>query len=290
MISTLGMKDKQSLYQMIESEVSIINNFINTESASVEIHINRIQDEDYGRSSFALFGLSLAYRLGHSATINSENLISLYKNILNKAKSKNSGDLQYVLLYGIRLMKNLNQSTHSLILDLKATNLGKIYSYPVLTYIYMSAYMECEEMQEDEFLKSINDGAVNVLEYILYSSDHKRYLPFHFAELSYSCIKLEGMANKVMNQMLDGAYMTAVNTSGVAKCLEHYTRVSDALRIQKCVDLINSRSVAINYDYLRPDILKFKNGLYRETGDSNYICLDTNTHLLLSYLNLYAKL
>ncbi len=291
MIKLQDLDKRESLYKLIDQEISLLFNFINFESSKIEIHINLPGEEDYARGAFTLFGLSMAYKSGFKNNIDIKSIINLFDKLHAKSLVSKNNNHIYLILYGIRMRNNLGLDYQDLLEEFKKENMSTIYSYPVLTYIYMSAYKECKLMSEDKFLQSVYLQAHNTFEFIIYSSHKDKFLPFHFAELSNIDEDLGVRADIIMREKFKFGYPdNSAYTSGVAKCLEHYTRAKDNAMIKRCVDFINTRSLSLNSEYLKPDLKANMNNLYRETNSSNYICLDTNTHLLLSYLNLYAHI
>jgi hypothetical protein len=297
----MSRPDQKELESLIKINVSIINSFINYKKGSISIHINSNIKEDYGRSAFTLFALSYAYKWSQEKEIDiglnkedTSKLLVLYAEILSKSKKENisqkDNDILYVLIYGIRMMNALNLSYADLLEELSTHNLGQIYTYPVLTYIYMSMYKECD-LRHDKFLESVFMSSSEVFEYIMSSNLKDKYLPFHFAELSYVDHKLGDMASRVMDSNIDNYLSLDANaySSGVAKCLEHYARVSDEKRVKKCLDFLDSRLLESYSEHIRPDLLKVSQHMYAETSESQYVCLDTNTHLMLSYINMYEN-
>lgn len=281
----------------ITAHVEVLFSCFDNTSQSIAVHLNKEIGDDYPRMAFAAFTLA---RVAEKTTILTEDqklkVYELYKNIYEESKMTLSQEyLLYVQLYGMRMLRCLKKPYDHLINDFRQCSYQSIYTYPVSMYVFMSTYKECELLRESyPFSKDIFDQCQKVFDFIISSNKRGSFLPFHFAELSllkgYAEEGIIKRAKVLIEKQFGEGYLTqAVSASGVAKCMEDFTRRGDMKHFDQCREFLEKRSLARFSHYMRPTQAPYAHILFTEEEFSQYVCIDTNAHLIHTYLNLYEK-
>ncbi len=286
--------DKHKLHKHIE----ILYHYCDFKNGKVGVHLNGKKDDDYPRMSFILFTLSKAYAYGFIDDIDGhkkQELITLFWSIYSTASiSLKESEMLYICLYGMRFLKNFNQEYTVILKDFETKKYGSLYAYPVSAYLYMSTYIECENLRKEySFSKEIFLQCKKMFDFLLYSNMKETCLPFYFSELSAHALYVEShilqKANSVIQQKFEKGYLNDGNifTSGVAKCMEDFARRGEFELLKSCFAFLEKRNVDKYKDYIHPYQKENIEYLYSENESSQYICLDTNAHLVHTYLNLW---
>jgi hypothetical protein len=196
----------------------------------------------------------------------------------------------------MRFLKELGEDMALCIDSFKERSYADLFTYPVTTYLFLSAYVQCPELREAyPFSTSLRDAAVANFDYLLFSQEKNRYRAFHFAELSQwkeeMPADLYAEAERVMNTFFvrDVADPRSYS-SGIAKCMEHFSRKNDTEMLDAGFAFLKKRRISAYAQYLRPDLVPYAQDIFAETEYSQYINLDTSAHLVHTCLNLYEKL
>lgn len=305
--------NEEKIISLILKEVEIILNFVDFDNKEIYIHLNNLKTKDYPRMFFVLFSISRAMqskKLSESLGIKFGDLqikvIPLFWRLYEKALAEvcnsksdkelhlsKKNDFRYVEIYAMRFLNNLKIDYSKVLDSFKKGDYSSIYSHPVSSYIFMSLYEESLDLKKlYPYTESVFINCQRVFDYILHSSRKKLFLPFHFAELSnHKTVpdQLKQRACIVMNEGVDGLYLAEDGySSGVAKCAEHYSRIGDFSRLNMCFIFLDKRRLSGNGEYISAhfNMNKLSDYLYKEVDFSQYVCLDTNAHLLNCYINL----
>jgi hypothetical protein len=195
----------------------------------------------------------------------------------------------------MRFLNNLGQDYSELVESFKKGKYSELFTYPVLTYIYVSAYKECSKLKElFPFSESLFHEAMNVFDFLSFSNLNENYKPFHFAELSSWGLESEYNFLKKAYEIIENGFSENYpspesSSSGVAKCMEDFARRGKIELFQRCESFIGHRKLSRFGEYISPDQEEISHLLYTENGHSQYICLDTNAHMLNAYINLYER-
>lgn len=290
---------KKEIEERIAVHVAILFRNINFTKNKITIHTNSGKGEDYPRMIFVMFTLARAYRCGfvtdHNGTIQVK-LLELFWSLYDY--SKNNLPLQefiYVQLYGIRFLTSLGHSSQQIIKDFKDTDHSSIYTHPVSAYLYMSTYQESDELRKGYyFSEDIFLLCKQVFDCMLFSNRKEALLPFYFSELSY---QREGVEDFMLEQayivirhfFVTGYPSEIASSSGVAKCMEDFARREEEELFQVCVSFLAQRQLSRFTEYIPSSQVNDSEYLYTEDAYSQYVCLDTNAHLVHAYLTLYEK-
>lgn len=287
--------NKEELHKHIE----ILWHYCDFKNNKVAVHLNLKREDDYPRMSFTLFTLSRAYSNGFVDDEDGDkkrSLLLLFWSIYDASgKVLNENDMLYVLLYGMRFLKNFGEDYNKLINDFENRKYGSIYAYPVCAYVYMSTYIECEVLRAKyPFSNEIFLQCKKMFDFLLYSNLRESSPPFHFSEMSlhtqYVEQHLVEKVDKVIRQKFENGYLgNSIATSGVTKCMEDFARRGEDELLKKCFSFLEKRSMSKYEKYMNPDQEKRMKYLYVENDLSQYVCLDTNAHLVHTYINLYEK-
>jgi hypothetical protein len=291
---------RETLVEAIHIHSAIIFSQINFKEAAIAIHLNINKRNDYPRMMLALFTLGRVYE--HSLPCKEmkgreEDILKLFWDIFEKAnKECEPHERIYVLLYGMRFLNAVKQPYGKLLDIFKTISYETLYAYPVSVYVYMSTYIECENLrQEYDFSKEIFAQCKKVFDFLLYTRERETFQPFYFSELSackaYVESSLLTRAVYVSQELFDNGYLKNSSTrpSGVAKCMEDFARRGDMMRFDSCLSFLETRKLSRFSIYMSPDQASHKDFLFTEDEYSQHVCLDTNAHLVNAYLNLYEK-
>lgn len=281
-----------------KQEVDILWRFIDPSTPYIEIHINKKKMPDYARMMFVLSALARGVKHQIVTKEQKEVLLDVFWKLYNKTENILSPThMQYVDLYGMRFLNTLGEDYSVLTASFSGRGHQDLFTYPVLTYIFVSAYKECLLLRKQyPFATSLQYEAYKVLDWLLRSDEHVSYLPFHFAELSAwnddSVLAIQKLAYEYIDHCFKGEYLTRPEstTSGVAKCMEDFARRGVTNRFEECEAFLLKRQLIRFKEYIRPDQKKIATHLYTENNDTQYICLDTNAHLLNAYINIHERL
>ncbi len=281
-----------------QKHVKILWHFIDQKNAHIDIHINVKKREDYARSIFVLYTLGRASRYGLLSKEQMGQIERLFWRIYEKALIITPTPfIHYVILYGMRFLQILDIETKQerLIGTFRnQSTYADLFTYPVLTYIFISTYIECPTLKEHfPFTESLYHEGLKIFDFLLRTSEHVRYRPFHFAELSAWEGKISAtllsLAYANIENSFDRYLLTGASSSGVAKCMEDFARRNLQDRLQQCKLLLEKRRLTKFGDYIRPDQTSFADMFYTEEPGKQYVCLDTCAHLIHMNLNLYDK-
>ncbi len=288
----------KTLRSRIAREIGILDTFISVDPPAVSIHINKSSAPDYPRAMFVLFSLARASRFGFVPRERVAALRAVFWSLYDEAKVKGlPKDMLYVDLYGMRFLAQLGDDATELIDSFAARPHANLFTYPVLTYIYVSAYLECKALRTTyPFSTNLFYESRKVFEYWLRSSDGAQYLPFHFSEVSawtgHVDDTLLALAASRVERLFDAGYLsrTDISASGVAKCMEHFARRQSSARLGECEAFLAGRRLSRFGTFVRPDQAALAHSLFTERADSQYLCLDTSAHRLHAFCNLYETL
>ncbi len=297
-----NLRKQEFLSLEIQKNCEFILSNIDFSNPKINIHIQGqgVQKLDYPRMFFILCTLARASSTGHFK-IDRSKFIKLFWDLYKlaeaeKIKSKiDFSNFRFVELYGMRALNFLKEDFSQLLESFKKGSYENIYSYPVTSYVFVTTFLECELRKKYEYSSEIFNQSMKIFDYITYSSAKNNFLPFHFAELSLWENKFDkntDLLARDAGEIISSTFTTYLNSqpsaSGVAKCLEHFSRIGDLENYFKAFVFLNSRNIQKYKNYLNPDFLKFEN-IFTENENSQYICLDTNAHIVHSLINLYEK-
>ena len=293
--------EKTAALEQVRRHASVLLSYVNFEDMTVAVHLNQKQVvKDYPRMVFLLFTLSRVYRADHAATTlqnkRREILIVFWAIYEYAKKNLEEKDFLYVVLYGMRFLNNLGESYQRLVSDFSSMRYAALYGYPVSAYLYLSTYQECEALRTGyDFSLEIMLQCKKAFDFWLFSNTKDALLPFHFSELSLHPEILEQelivKASTVISQKFSEGYLRndRTSSSGVAKCMEDFARRGLTDRLEECMNFLEGRRLSKFQNYLRPDQEKNADVLFTEDTSSQYVCLDTNAHLLHTYMNIYER-
>jgi len=290
--------DKNFLEIEIKKQIDIIYSQIDFKENKINIHINSNRDPvDYVRSIFILYSLSRAVNYGFLNNEDKQKLLDIFHKIYSLSKDKlDYANFRAVDLYGMRFLNNLNMDYAILIKNFQQNDFSSIFSHPVSNYIFASTFFDCKEIEKIfPFSRSLINDSIATFDYIMFSNLHFKYLSFHFSEISLWQNNIENFiydrACKLVDEKFDEEMISLkISSSGAAKTLEHYGRINDLQRFELGLKFLNKRKVSRYGDYINPRFENFKDNFYTENDDYQYVCLDTNAHLLNAYLNIYKNL
>ncbi len=281
------------------SHIDIIYKFCDFENGRITIHINGIKKDDYPRMAFNLFTLGRAYASGFIKDTDGkkkQELLSLFWRVYTYSQENEAWkDDIYVKLYGMRFLEQLGEDYSIVINDFRGKDYRSLYGNLVTAYIYMPTYLECSALRETyDYAEEIFLQCKEIFDFILYSNTEEEHPPFHFSELS-ACSgfvesHIQERAYKNIQRHFDNGYLNPLTGSScIAKCMEDFARRGEDELLTKCFTFLEKRSTGRFINYIRSDYSTISQYLYTEKDDSQYICLDTNAHLIHTYINLYEK-
>ena len=283
------------------THIEILYHYCDFKNGKVAVHLNGKKGDDYPRMSFILFTLSRAYVCGFIKDTDGAKkaeLVALFWSIYTTASTTlKENELLYVHLYGMRFLKNVGENYDTIIDDFKTKKYGSLYAYPVGAYLYMSTYIECEMLREKyAFSNEIFLQCKKMFDFLLYSNMKDTWLPFYFSDLSAHTEYVEAhilhKTYSVIEQKFEKGYLSdkSIFSSGVAKCMEDFARRGESKLLTDCFSFLETRKLASYKEYIHPDQKQYMEHLYTENESSQYVCLDTNAHLVHTYLNHYKSL
>lgn len=288
-------KNKYFLKQKISEQIGFIFTQINFAEPSINIHLNKPSKPDYTRMFFILFSLSRVYKYG-LLTDNKDKVVKLFYDLFAKSKEVLQTELmRYVELYGQRFLNNLNIEDEICINSFKNGEYASLYKYPVITYVFLSAFFECDLKQKYLFSESLKNAGLANIDYLLFSENRDSKMAFHFSEISawkgFIPDYLLGEGVKATGELFErDAKNDMSSSSGIAKVLEHFARIDDVANFEKGLQFLEKRIYKRFGNFMNPKFANFSDKIYTENSDSQYICLDTSAHLLNAYINFYEKL
>lgn len=276
--------------------IDVLYSQIDFQNSKINIHINYEKGEDYPRMAFVLFSLSRAYKNKFLDQDKKQELLKLFFRIYEQVKlSEDKSPFLFVMLYGMRMFKNLDEDYNFIIEDFKEQNYSPIYNNTIMASIFMSCFTECDKLRTGfDYSQEIFLQCKKIFDYIIFSNKSEDYEAFYFSELSTLEKSLPSYTLKATYKLIEEKFSTGylqrnVSATGVAKCMEDFARRGESQLFNKCIKFLEQRKLSRFSEYLRPDQEVFKDNLFTENNDSQYICLDTNVHLLNTYLNIYEK-
>lgn len=286
--------------EYIKVQTAFILQSIDFDAASIRIHLHGGASRDLPRSAFILYTLGRLIRSGHAPSILTEkrdHLVLLYNRILSAAlKTDSVRNIQFVQLYGMRFLHALNHDVTETVAGFaEHKSFAHLFTYPVTTYVFVSAYYECQQLREQfPFAESLHGAALDTLDYVLSSKAGDTYRAFHFAEISAWHHRaphalIQKAHARMLAQYSEDIQAGRMYASGIAKCLEHWARMKDTHAFARGFEALNARRMSAYKTYLHPEFEKFADSIFSETNTSQYVCLDTSAHLIHAYLNLYEQ-
>lgn len=287
---------------LIEENLKFILSNIDWINGEIAVHIHFDKKTDYPRYVFILFTLARLYKSGLAKNIFLENsidesvLLDLFWNIYKKSqKNLSLESMRYVDMYGMRFLKVMNKDFSVLLDNFKKDDYASIYSYPVSMYVFMSTYEECELKKDYDFSEYIYFECLKTFENLLFSDKTENTLLFGFAELNrFKNIPyfIKEKADFVIKKNLKAFLDSKPSSSGSAKLLEYFGRdiliEENKNYFNEILDFLNKRKYSTWPNYANPSIQEFDQ-VYLELSDSQYICLDTNAHIINSIINIYES-
>jgi hypothetical protein len=290
--------NRSDLDKLMQKHVAFILQNINFESASVHVHINGKRGVDLPRAAFILYALSNVLASGHAPqslrTVQNELVTLFWKLFQESERVLSDRNKMFMQLYGMRFLKNLGED-YSVCVDAFSRNTYEhLFTYPVQTYVFISACHECPEfIKKFPYTKALLQAAYDTFDFWLHTDAGNALHAFHFSEISAwdgtvpHSIQTSA-AHRMNTLFLSDIEAGAVHASGIAKCMEHWARVGDVDMFERGMQKLQSRSIAAYSAYLHPAFERFADILYTETDASQYVCLDTSGHLINAYTYLYG--
>ena len=289
---------KDELITYTQSSLQFIADNIDVARGIVHVHIHAGKKVDRPRSAFVLCCLARAYACGIPLpeTLTKENLIQVYNTIFNESKKHDTlRDRRFVELYGMRFFEYLNEDYTPYVFSFMEGEYSDLYTYPVTLYTFISTWIMCPKLRDVyPFATSLYATACTQMEYILFSEEKNKYNAFHFAEVSlwqeHIPRHVYDRACSLVNTLFLRDVASVLSyTSAIAKNLEHFARVGDDAKFAQGMHFIRARAIGTYSNYLNPNLIAYRDTVYVETKDSQYICLDTSAHILQAYINLYER-
>ncbi len=287
----------EEIVKNIEINKKVLFSFSSVESL-IKVHINNnSKNPDYSRMAFIIFALSKLNKIGKLIEKEKKYLQEIFEEIYKRSSERNNfTEHLFVCMYGMRLLNNLNLDYEYIIDEflMREVKFSVLYTYPVTMYIYMATYKECEIFRKNfDYSEAIYNKCKLCFEFILNTDLKNKYLPYHFSELTSHNFFDDETTKKfidLINEKFNNNYLSYKSySSGIAKCMEDFSRRNDHDAFNLCREYLNERRISKFKNYLSPMLCKYSEDIYFEQQSSQYVCLDTNAHLLISYINLYEK-
>lgn len=275
--------------------------FFDEQETLIHIHLNKMLPVDDARIAFVLHALARGVRIRSIAGNNDrrQSIIRVCNATLRRVRQTSTVQPERlahittftVLLFGMRIFQLLGEEYDELVDLFALGEHAQLYSEPVLMSTFMAAYAECTRLRERmPYAESMWYRALHVFDFLLHSSAKDERPPFDFTELSGIPgipQQLAVQAASAIAAKIEGEYLHTGSSSGIANCVEHFIRVCDDARARRCLDAVAERTLARGNEYLSTDLRQdlYADRLFREHGTSQYVCLDTNAHLLHAFIN-----
>lgn len=287
------MQSKEYLEHRINENLEVILKNIDQDELNINIHFNGGTKNDFPRMFFTLFTLARTKMAGFTGLSQSE-LVKFGDGLYEKMKATDvhSVDMLTVQIYYMRMLGLLGQDISQVLRDFENGVYTDIYKHSVSMYLFMCLYVETGLKDRWSYSETVFNNCLKNFDFMMYSSLKTSQSVFAFSELS----ALKGFVPEYLLEEVTKFYkdlrsdeVVETSSSGIAKCLEHCGRVGDMVSFQKLIKVLDERKLAnMKLEYFNPSLLSVGE-LYLETGRSQYISLDTNTHLVNAYLNLYER-
>lgn len=284
-------ESKELVLASIKKQISVL--FTNFNSDKKAFHIHRLygySKPDLVRQSFAVFALSKTktFLENEMLSVIKDTIFELEKRIKENFEAGNIIGLFYLA----RAKNNFDLDCFNDCEFIEKLDLNLIYKHPVSMYVFVSMVHELS-LPTESYLYSIRNECMKILEYLLFSNSIDQYPIFSLAEVNYwkndlvdSSDFLENANNYLLNR-LASENLNNISSSGLAKCAEFLSLTKNHNDLfNKVLTELDKRRIKNFPSLLLLD--KFKNeNMFLENFSNGHICLDTNTHLLLAYQNLY---
>lgn len=295
------VEDLELLEDSIRRQIRALLQNIDVDRNAIQVHFfSGSRNEDLTRSVFTLLALAKALVfLNVSEILQLKNLVKVFENkIFTNFEPTNI----LAVVYLIRLKNILEQDLKGNLEFLENQELNILYTHPVSMYVFVSMVHELK-LEKTSYLFSIRNECLKIFEYLLFSGDIDSKLLFSLAEINYWQNDLpenqeflkEG--NKYLINRLGREDLKNISSSGLTKCLEFVSLLGQENANMKkflmgkiLLELENRRVKNIPKNIQNINFRdKFKNeNMYIENYGNAHICLDSNSHLLLAYLNSYS--